>query len=111
ALRRDRRPGAARNHLHTALETFERHGARLWTAQARTELRASGDPVRPTRQAIPGQLTAQQLRIARMVAEGATNKEVAERLFLSRRTVEHHLRNIFDRLGVRSRVELVRLMS
>ncbi|TDD05976.1 helix-turn-helix transcriptional regulator [Nonomuraea deserti] len=111
ALRRDRRPGAARNHLHAALETFERHGARLWTEQARTELRASGDPVRLTRPATTRQLTAQQLRIARMVAEGATNKEVAERLFLSRRTVEHHLRNIFDRLGVRSRVELVRLMS
>ncbi|MEO3789099.1 AAA family ATPase [Nonomuraea sp. B10E15] len=111
ALRRDRRPGAARNHLHAALETFERHGARLWTEQARTELRASGDPVRLTRPDTTRQLTAQQMRIARMVAEGATNKEVAERLFLSRRTVEHHLRNIFDRLGVRSRVELVRLMS
>ncbi|MEO3884230.1 AAA family ATPase [Nonomuraea sp. B5E05] len=111
ALRRERRPGAARNHLHAALETFERHGARLWTEQARTELRASGDPVRLTRPDTTRQLTAQQLRIARMVAEGATNKEVAERLFLSRRTVEHHLRNIFDRLGVRSRVDLVRLMS
>ncbi|GAA2205499.1 LuxR family transcriptional regulator [Nonomuraea monospora] len=111
ALRRDRRPGAARTHLHSALETFERYGARLWTEQARTELRASGDPVRPVLDATTGQLTAQQLQIARMVAEGATNKEVAEQLFLSRRTVEHHLRNIFSRLGIRSRVELVRLMS
>ncbi|MGW3344516.1 LuxR C-terminal-related transcriptional regulator [Nonomuraea rubra] len=111
ALRRDRRPGAARTHLHSALETFERYGARLWTEQARTELRASGDPVRPALDATTGQLTAQQLQIARMVAEGATNKEVAEQLFLSRRTVEHHLRNIFSRLGIRSRVELVRLMS
>ncbi|MCF6474802.1 helix-turn-helix transcriptional regulator, partial [Nonomuraea sp. MG754425] len=111
ALRRDRRPGAARTHLHSALETFERYGARLWTEQARTELRASGEPVRPALDATTGQLTAQQLQIARMVAEGATNKEVAEQLFLSRRTVEHHLRNIFSRLGIRSRVELVRLMS
>ncbi|MGR6922286.1 AAA family ATPase [[Actinomadura] parvosata] len=111
ALRRDRRPGAARTHLHAALETFERHGARLWTEQARAELRASGDSVRPAFDATTGQLTAQQLQIARMVAEGATNKEVAEQLFLSRRTVEHHLRNIFSRLGIRSRVELVRLMS
>ncbi|UBU15903.1 helix-turn-helix transcriptional regulator [Nonomuraea gerenzanensis] len=111
ALRRDRRPGAARTHLHSALETFERYGARLWTEQARTELRASGDPVRPVLDVTTGQLTAQQLQIARMVAEGATNKEVAEQLFLSRRTVEHHLRNIFSRLGIRSRVELVRLMS
>ncbi|GAA4987858.1 DNA-binding CsgD family transcriptional regulator [Nonomuraea thailandensis] len=111
ALRRDRRPGAARTHLHAALETFERYDARLWTEQARTELRASGDPVRPVLDVTTGQLTAQQLQIARMVAEGATNKEVAEQLFLSRRTVEHHLRNIFSRLGIRSRVELVRLMS
>ncbi|MET8865788.1 LuxR C-terminal-related transcriptional regulator [Nonomuraea sp. NPDC004580] len=111
ALRRDRRPGAARTHLHAALETFERYGARLWTEQARTELRASGEPVGPAPAAATSQLTPQQLRIARMVAEGATNKEVAEQLFLSRRTVEHHLRNVFSRLGVRSRVELVRLMS
>ncbi|TDD56234.1 helix-turn-helix transcriptional regulator [Nonomuraea terrae] len=111
ALRRERRPGAARTHLHAALETFERYGARLWTEQARAELRASGEPVRPAPEAAAGELTAQQLQIARMVAEGATNKEVAEQLFLSRRTVEHHLRNVFSRLGIRSRVELVRLMS
>ncbi|HEX4811327.1 MAG TPA: LuxR C-terminal-related transcriptional regulator [Nonomuraea sp.] len=120
ALRRDRRPGAARNHLHAALETFERYGARLWAEQARTELRASGDSVRPApdatttqplaaRQDPARQLTAQQVQIARMVADGATNKEIAEQLFLSRRTVEHHLRNIFSRLGIRSRVELARL--
>ncbi|MGA4989640.1 LuxR C-terminal-related transcriptional regulator [Nonomuraea bangladeshensis] len=111
ALRRERRPGAARTHLHAALETFERYGARLWTGQARAELRASGDTTHPTA-AAPGTaapLTAQQLQIARMVAGGATNKEIAEQLFLSRRTVEHHLRNIFSRLGVRSRVELTRL--
>ncbi|WP_449066000.1 helix-turn-helix domain-containing protein [Planomonospora algeriensis] len=46
-----------------------------------------------------------------MVADGATNREVAAQLFLSPRTVEHHLRNIFTRLGIRSRVELVRLLS
>ncbi|MET7329006.1 helix-turn-helix transcriptional regulator [Nonomuraea sp. NPDC005650] len=56
-------------------------------------------------------LTAQQLQIARMVAEGATNREVAAQLFLSPRTVDHHLRNVFTRLGIRSRVELVRLLS
>ncbi|MFC4062243.1 LuxR C-terminal-related transcriptional regulator [Planomonospora corallina] len=125
ALRRNRRPGAAREHLHGALETFERYGARLWAEQARGELRASGEalpsrcpgPRSPAAEA-PGQespaaraLTAQQFQIARLVADGATNREVAAQLFLSPRTVEHHLRNIFSRLGIRSRVELVRLLS
>ncbi|GAA3447112.1 helix-turn-helix transcriptional regulator [Planomonospora venezuelensis] len=126
-LRRNRRPGAAREHLHGALETFERHGARLWAEQARGELRASGEalpsgtPGRPrggTRAAEAVEeapavraLTAQQLQIARLVADGATNREVAARLYLSPRTVEHHLRNVFARLGIRSRVELVRMLS
>ncbi|MDA0637692.1 LuxR C-terminal-related transcriptional regulator, partial [Nonomuraea sp. MCN248] len=110
ALRRERRPGAAREHLHGALETFERLEARLWSERARAELRAAGETVtRPGPGGGPEQqLTAQQLRIARLVAEGATNREVAAQLFLSPRTVDHHLRNVFARLGVRSRVELAR---
>ncbi|TXK38402.1 LuxR C-terminal-related transcriptional regulator [Nonomuraea sp. C10] len=112
ALRRERRPGAAREHLHGALETFERLGARLWSERARAELRAAGETVaRPAPGGGPEQvLTPQQLRIARLVAEGATNREVAAQLFLSPRTVDHHLRNVFARLGVRSRVELARLL-
>ncbi|MER5623262.1 AAA family ATPase [Streptosporangium sp. NPDC002544] len=111
ALRRNRRPGAAREHLHSALETFERSGARLWAEQARTELRGAGEAVRSSRPRATENLTAQQYQIARIVADGATNREVAARLFLSPRTVEHHLRNIFTKLDIRSRVELVRLMS
>ncbi|MEV1199096.1 helix-turn-helix transcriptional regulator, partial [Microbispora rosea] len=112
-LRRSRRPGAAREHLHGALETFERYGARLWSEHARAELRAAGESVRPSgsRSDAGRLLTAQQFQIATLVAEGATNREVAARLFISPRTVEHHLRNIFARLGVRSRVELTRLLS
>ncbi|MGW5261411.1 AAA family ATPase [Microbispora sp. NPDC004025] len=111
-LRRSRRPGAAREHLHGALETFDRYGARMWSAHARAELRAAGESVRPSgsRSEAGRLLTAQQFRIATLVAEGATNREVAARLFISPRTVEHHLRNIFARLGVRSRVELARLL-
>ena len=56
-------------------------------------------------------LTAQQERIARLVAEGATNREVAQELHLSPRTIDHHLRNVFARLGVRSRTELARLVA
>ncbi|MFB6394952.1 helix-turn-helix transcriptional regulator [Polymorphospora sp. 2-325] len=55
-------------------------------------------------------LTPQQLRIARLVGEGATNREVAACLHLSPRTVDHHLRNIFHRLGLRSRIELARAL-
>nr|BFE79836.1 hypothetical protein GCM10020093_024370 [Planobispora longispora] len=74
--------------------------------------RATGAPAAEAAESPAVQaLTAQQLQIARLVADGATNREVAARLFLSPRTVEHHLRNIFSRLGIRSRVELVRLLS
>ena len=70
------------------------------------ELRAAGAPV-PAK-ATAGELTAQQERIARLVAGGATNREIAQQLYLSPRTVDHHLRNVFARLGVRSRTELAR---
>ncbi|MFE6486699.1 LuxR C-terminal-related transcriptional regulator [Streptomyces sp. NPDC057757] len=107
-LRRQRRPVEARGRLRDALVSFERGGALGWATQARAELRASGDggaaePAGPLRL-----LTPQQLRIARCVAEGATNREVALRLSVSTRTVDHHLRNVFAALGVRSRVELSR---
>ncbi|WP_373872301.1 helix-turn-helix transcriptional regulator [Acrocarpospora phusangensis] len=111
ALRRERRPGAAREHLRGARDTFERLGARIWAEQAGSELRATGETVRQTRPAATHDLTAQQLQIARLVADGATNREVAARLYLSPRTIEHHLRNIFTKLDIRSRVELVRLLG
>jgi DNA-binding CsgD family transcriptional regulator/tetratricopeptide (TPR) repeat protein len=115
ALRRRRRPGAAREPLHEALEAFERIGAAPWADRARSELRAAGGAV-PAGASSPGEgavadLTPQQAQIARLVSGGATNREIAAQLFLSPRTVDHHLRNIFTRLGVRSRVELARLLS
>nr|WP_281190380.1 helix-turn-helix transcriptional regulator [Micromonospora inyonensis] len=55
-------------------------------------------------------MTGQQLRVAQPVAEGLTNREVADRMFLSTRTVDHHLRNIFHRLGIRSRTQLARVL-
>ncbi|MFD4556796.1 LuxR C-terminal-related transcriptional regulator [Streptomyces sp. NPDC058469] len=115
ALRRLRRRTEARDRLHTSLEAFESFGAPHCAAQARAELRALGTPVGATALPTPGapttRLTAQQLMVARMAADGATNREIAVRLALSPRTIDHHLRGVFSRLGIRSRIELVRLLA
>lgn len=109
-LRRTHRPGEARPHLRAAMETFERAGAEPWARRAYEELRASGESgSRPEPDAL-AQLTPQELRIARLVAEGASSKEVAAKLFLSPRTVEYHLYKIYPKLGVTSRTELARLV-
>ncbi|MEU7342126.1 helix-turn-helix transcriptional regulator [Streptomyces sp. NPDC007074] len=110
-LRRQRRPGEARGRLRDALVSFERGGAHGWAAQTRAELRATGDAGQDRPHGELALLTPQQLRIARCVAEGATNREVALRLSVSPRTVDHHLRNVFAALGVRSRVELSRWLD
>lgn len=118
-LRRRRRLREARVRLGEALVDFERCGAHLWARQAGAELRAGGAAPGGTGAGEPprhegrdlSRLTPQQLRIARRVAEGATNREVALSLSVSTRTVDYHLRNVFATLGVRSRVELVRLVE
>lgn len=114
ALRRLRHRTEARDRLHSALEAFEHFGAPHCAAQARIELRALGAPATPAQGAPDDptvRLTAQQLMVARMAAEGATNREIATRLALSPRTIDHHLRGVFTRLGIRSRIELVRLLG
>ncbi|MGW7207425.1 LuxR C-terminal-related transcriptional regulator [Streptomyces sp. NPDC054837] len=114
ALRRLRHRTEARDRLHSALEAFEHFGAPHCAAQARTELRALGAPATPAQGAPDDptvRLTAQQLMVARMAADGATNREIATRLALSPRTIDHHLRGVFTRLGIRSRIELVRLLG
>lgn len=110
-LRRRRRLREARTRLGEALMGFERCGAHLWAEQAAAESRAGGAAPGRTGAGDLSALTPQQLRIARCVAEGATNREVALSLSVSTRTVDYHLRNIFATLGVRSRVELVRLVE
>ncbi|MEW2059376.1 helix-turn-helix transcriptional regulator [Streptomyces sp. NPDC007002] len=111
-LRRRRRTREARDPLRDALVGFQRCSARAWADRAAGELRAAGEPAgaRPDPEGDPlAGLTPQQQRIARCVAEGDTNREVARRLSLSPRTVDHHLRNVFAALGIRSRTELARL--
>ncbi|MFB8104028.1 LuxR C-terminal-related transcriptional regulator [Streptomyces sp. NPDC056007] len=113
-LRRRRRTREARTPLRDALVAFQRCSARAWAERAAGELRAAGEQgpsVRPATGGALSTLTPQQQRIARCVAEGATNREVALRLSLSPRTVDHHLRNVFAALGIRSRTELARLLG
>ncbi|MGW2473474.1 helix-turn-helix transcriptional regulator [Streptomyces sp. NPDC001665] len=114
-LRRRRRTREAREPLRDALVGFERCGAPAWAARASGELRAAGAAVEapgPSGAGAPlAGLTPQQARIARCVAEGATNREVARRLSVSTRTVDHHLRNVFAALGVRSRTELAGMLG
>ncbi|GIJ76208.1 helix-turn-helix transcriptional regulator [Micromonospora phaseoli] len=110
-LRRSRRPRDARDYLHRARQTFTLLGAQLWAEQATTELRAAGESVGAPDRPAARLLTGQQLHIAYLVASGATNREIATAMFLSTRTVDHHLRNIFHRLGIRSRTELARVLG
>jgi DNA-binding CsgD family transcriptional regulator len=108
-LRRARRRVDARSHLEAALDTFERLGAAPWAERARLELRASGQTARRRDPSTLWQLTPQELQVARFVAQGLPTREVAAQLFLSPRTVEFHLRNVFAKLGLSSRTQLAQL--
>jgi DNA-binding CsgD family transcriptional regulator len=101
AQRRAKRRGAARATLEQALATFERLGAPLWAEKARAEMARIGGRA-PAR----GALTASERRIAALVAEGRTNREVAAALFLTEHTVATALTRIYRKVGVRSRAEL-----
>jgi DNA-binding CsgD family transcriptional regulator len=108
-LRRSRRRVEAREHLRAALEGFETLGASQWAERAREELRASGQTARRREPSTRGDLTAQEVQIARFVSQGLSNREVAAQLFLSPRTIDYHLRNVFRKLGISSRMQLVQL--
>jgi DNA-binding CsgD family transcriptional regulator len=100
--RRGRQKRVAREAIEAAVEGFEAIGAAGWAGKARSELGRIGGRVRE-----PG-LTAAERRVAALVAEGRTNREVAAALFLGERTVETHLSHVYAKLGVRSRAELAR---
>jgi ATP/maltotriose-dependent transcriptional regulator MalT len=104
-LRRARQRAHAREQLHEALEIFERLGAKPWAHRTRTELRATGTTVGRSATALP-KLTPQELQVALVVARGATNHEAATTLFLSQKTIEYHLSNIYRKTNIRSRAEL-----
>jgi DNA-binding CsgD family transcriptional regulator len=104
-LRRRNSRRAARAMLAESLGEFERLGAPLWAAKARDEM--SRVPVRKA----AADLTPTEEKIARLAAEGFTNREVAERAFVSAKTVEANLARVYDKLGVRSRAQLGRVMA
>jgi DNA-binding CsgD family transcriptional regulator len=110
-LRRDGRRANARPHLRSALETFERVGAVPWAERARTELRATGETARKRDPSAVERLTPQELQVALAIGEGRTNREAAAALFLSPKTIEYHLHNVYRKLDVRSRAELVRVIT
>jgi DNA-binding CsgD family transcriptional regulator len=104
-LRRGRQRGPARQHLRRALEIFEQLDAVAWAARARAELAATGETTtRGT--GVAASLTPQELQVALVVARGASNQEAASALFLSQKTIEYHLSNIYRKTNLRSRAEL-----
>ena len=105
-LRRARSTTRSRQLLSVAHDEFQRLGAQPWSQRAGNELRATGLTIGKTGLSGPASLTPQQLEIAQLAAEGLTNKEIGERLFLSHRTVGTHLYQIFPKLGITSRAAL-----
>jgi DNA-binding CsgD family transcriptional regulator len=105
-LRRQRRRRDARDQLRRAFEMFDEMGLAAFAGRARAELRATGEQVSARSPGTAGVLTAQEAQIARLAAERLSNREIAGRLFISASTVEYHLRKVFRKLGVTSRVQL-----
>jgi DNA-binding CsgD family transcriptional regulator/tetratricopeptide (TPR) repeat protein len=110
-LRRRRRRSEAGDQLVAATETFGRLGAEGWARRAGTELAALGrrPSARPHAPDLATRLTPQELQVVRLAATGLTNKEIAAQMYLSPRTIGHHLSNVFPKLGVSRRTELAGL--
>ncbi|WP_198167971.1 helix-turn-helix transcriptional regulator [Herbidospora yilanensis] len=105
-LRRHRRRGEAGAQLRTAHEMFAAMGAGIFTERVRVELAATGERVAPPAPPVGPVLTPQETKIAELAAEGATNAEIARRLYVSTSTVEYHLTKIFRKLRITSRRQL-----
>jgi DNA-binding CsgD family transcriptional regulator len=110
-LRRESRRADAREHLRTAYEMLAAIGMEAFAERARTELQATGEKVRKRTAGTHDLLTPQERQIARLARDGLSNTEIGARLFLSSRTIEWHLRNVFTKLGIRSRRELANALA
>ncbi len=105
-LRRHRRVSESRGPLRAARQVFDALGCVPWGERARQELRASGEQSRGQVAAARDQLSTQELQIAQMAANGMTNREIGQQLYLSPRTVGSHLYRLFPKLGITSRNQL-----
>jgi len=105
-LRRRRRSAESRSPLRESVALFDALGARAWSGRARQELRATGEKVGRRAPDLRDRLTAQELQIAQLAAEGLSNRQIAERLFLSPRTIGGHLYRIFPKLEITARAHL-----
>jgi DNA-binding NarL/FixJ family response regulator len=105
-LRRQRRVTDSRAPLREARDLFDAIGASSWGDQARRELRASGERSRRRVPEARDELTAQELQISQLAAQGLSNREIGQMLFLSHRTVSTHLYRVFPKLGITSRGQL-----
>jgi DNA-binding CsgD family transcriptional regulator len=110
-LRREGRRAAARTQLRAAYQLLAAMGVEAFAERARRELLAAGDTVRKHTAQTHTELTAQEASIARLARDGQTNTEIGAQLFLSARTVEWHLGNVFTKLGITSRRELGRTLA
>jgi DNA-binding CsgD family transcriptional regulator len=110
-LRRDRRRLAARNQLRTAHEMLLDMGIHAFAERAARELRATGVTVRKRTAGSNGDLTQQETQVTWLASEGLSNHEIGARLFLSPRTVEYHLGNVFAKLRINSRKELINVLD
>ncbi len=105
-LRRQRRSAESRSPLRESVTLFDALGAAAWSGRARQELRATGERVGRRAPDLRDRLTAQELQIAQLAAEGLSNRQIAERLFLSPRTIGGHLYRIFPKLEITARAQL-----
>jgi DNA-binding CsgD family transcriptional regulator len=105
-LRRRQQAGGSRSPLRAARDTFDALGGDAWAERARRELRAAGERSSQAAPRALDLLAPQELQIARMAAEGLSNREIGQQLYLSHRTVRNHLYRIFPKLGITSRAEL-----
>jgi Response regulator containing a CheY-like receiver domain and an HTH DNA-binding domain len=97
--------------LRAAIDSFDALGAAPWADLARNELEATGETARRRDVSTLDELTPQELQIAVLLAEGRTTRQVAAALFLSPKTIEYHLRNLYRKLGIHSREELFEAVS